>query len=83
MLLFYLSYFLINLPPSLSSFPYYAFTLGPFLPLPALSIYLSRLQLLLALASAEQEITMRNKAVDSDWSAVTMADLQTTSEGIH
>ncbi len=34
-----------------------------------------------ALASAEQEM-MRNKAVDSDWSAVIVADLQTTSEGI-
>ncbi len=33
-----------------------------------------------ALASAEQE--MRNKAVDSDWSAVTVADLHITPEGI-
>ncbi len=35
-----------------------------------------------ALASAEQEIMMRNKAADSDWSVVTVADLHTTSEGI-
>ncbi len=35
-----------------------------------------------ALASAEQEIMMRNKAVDSDWSAVTVADLHTTSVSI-
>jgi len=34
-----------------------------------------------ALSSTEQEITMRNKAVESDWSAVAVADLQTTSEG--
>ncbi len=35
-----------------------------------------------ALASAEQEIMMRNKAVDSDWLAVAVTDLHTTSEGI-
>ena len=38
-------------------------------------------QLASALSSTEQEITMRNKAVESDWSAVAVADLQTTSEG--
>lgn len=50
----------------------------PLLPSPLL---LPCLQLLPALASTEQEIFQRNKAVESDWSAVTVADLQTTSEG--
>ena len=48
------------------------------------SLFLSHLvQLLLVLRATEQEIQQRSKAAESGWSAMTVADLQTTSEGQH
>ena len=38
-------------------------------------------QLLVALVVAKAEIMQRNKAAESRWSSMTVADLQTTSEG--
>ena len=38
-------------------------------------------QVLLVLRATEQEINQRSKAAESGWSALTVADLQTTSEG--
>ena len=38
-------------------------------------------QLFPSLVAAEQEITQRNKAAEARWSSMTVADLQTTSEG--
>ena len=38
-------------------------------------------QLMLVLRATEQEIQQRTKAAESGWSALTVADLQTTSEG--
>ena len=41
------------------------------------------LQLMLVLRATEQEIQQRTKAAESGWSALTVADLQTTSEGMY
>ena len=41
------------------------------------------LQLMLVLRATEQEIQQRTKAAESGWSALTVADLQTTSEGTY
>ena len=45
-------------------------------------VYIS-LQLMLVLRATEQEIQQRTKAAENGWSALTVADLQTTSEGIY
>ena len=47
-------------------------------------VYCKRyLQLMLVLRATEQEIQQRTKAAESGWSALTVADLQTTSEGMY
>ena len=40
------------------------------------------LQLMLVLRATEQEVQQRTKAAENGWSALTAADLQTTSEGM-